>query len=356
MVLHSGSGDGAKAGAQKTGSAKKKSGNATAALAEGLREAQREKQARQPAALAKAERMLGDMVEKRDPLDDLLDSDDETDPLCAACQLGKATAVRRALNAPDVDPNVVGSSGMTPLFMSSQDGRSEVVAMLLAAHADPAQACFGGATPLYAACSKNHADVAKLLVKAGAPVDALANGFYTPLLACISHGCEEAARALLSSGANVHLESPKWGSYLHAAAKHGKGEMAKLLLSFDADLEAEHEGMTPWALATHRGHAETAAVLQKAAERRAKLQAANVELRPSNDARAVIELEAVFEAAAAHAAAPPVVDPVEAAAAAAAAAANAEKKRLKRERQKAKRVAAATEQQQQAVAEADAGA
>ena len=92
MVLHSGSGDGAKAGAKKTGSSKKKAGNANAALAEGLREAQREKQARQPAAEAKAQRMLGDLVEKKDPLDDL-DSDDETDPLCAACLLGKPTLI-----------------------------------------------------------------------------------------------------------------------------------------------------------------------------------------------------------------------------------------------------------------------
>ena len=213
-------GDGAKAGAQKTGSAKKKVGNASAALAEGLREAQREKQARAPAEMAKAQRMLGNMVEKRDPFDDI-DSDDETDPLCAAC-LGKPAAVRKALAAPDVDPDVVGSAGMTPLFQASQDGKSEIVALLLAAKASPGQACFGGATPLYAACARNHADVAKLLLRAGAPVDALANGYYTPLLACVSHGGEDAARALLAAGADVRLMSPKWGTYLHAAAKHGE--------------------------------------------------------------------------------------------------------------------------------------
>ena len=219
MVLHSGAGDGAKAGAQKTGSAKKKVGTASAALAEGLREVQREKQARAPAELAKAQRVLGDLVEKRDPLDDI-DSDDEADPLCAAC-LGKPAAVRKALAAPNVNPNVVGSAGMTPLFQSCQDGKREVVALLLAAKANPGQACFGGATPLYAACARNHADVAKLLLRAGAPVDALANGYYTPLLACVSHGAEDAARVLLAAGADVRLTSPKWGTYLHAAAKHG---------------------------------------------------------------------------------------------------------------------------------------
>lgn len=214
MVLHSGAGDGAKAGAQKTGSAKKKVGNASVALAEGLREAQREKQARAPA-----------LVEKRGPLDDI-DSDDETDPLCAAC-LGKPAAVRKALVAPNVDPNIVGSAGMTPLFQSSQDGKSEIVALLLEAKASPAQACFGGATPLYAACTRNHADVAKLLLRAGAPVDALANGYYTPLLACVSHGGEDAARVLLAAGADVRLTSPKWGTVLHAAAKHGESRTVK---------------------------------------------------------------------------------------------------------------------------------
>ena len=120
----------------------------------------------------------------------------------------KPNAVRRALSAESANPNVVGSQWNDPLFIVSQDGRAEIVSMLLAAKADPAQACFGGATPLYIACSRNHEDVAKLLVKAGAPVDALANGYFTPLLACVSHGCEDAARALLAAGADVHLRRP----------------------------------------------------------------------------------------------------------------------------------------------------
>ena len=342
MVLHSGSGDGAKAGAQKTSSAKKKTGNASAALAEGLREAQREKLPRELAAMAKAHRMVGDLVSE-DPFDDL-DSDEEADPLCAACFLGKVAAVRKALAA-DADPNVVGSGGMTPLFASSQDGKSDIVAMLLTAKADPGQACFGGATPLYVACSKNHSSVAKLLVKAGAPVDALANGYYTPLLACVSHGCEDAARALLGAGADVHLTSAMWGTYLHAAAKHGKSDMAKLLLGFDANLDTVHEGLTPKALAESRKHSETAAVLQKAAERRAKLRAQAPNLSAVADTDAVAALLEAVEAAKAGAVelkCAEEVDPAVAAAAAAAAAVAAEKKRLKRGRQKLNKAAAAT--------------
>ena len=119
--------------------------------------------------------------------------------------------MRKALSAAGADPNAIGSQGYSPLFTACQDGKAEIVAMLLEANADPALACFGGATPLYVACSKNHADVVKLLVKAGAPVDALANGYYTPMLACVTHGCEDAARTLLTAGADVHLCSEKWG-------------------------------------------------------------------------------------------------------------------------------------------------
>ena len=205
MVLHAGgSGDGAKNKASKT--TVKQAKPSSAALAAGLREAQKERADGGKSHL--------------DALDD--DSDEENDALCAACLSNKPNAVRRALSAVGTDPCVVGSQGMTPLFIASQNGRAEIVSVLLAARADAAQGCFGGATPLYIACSKDHSDVASLLVRAGAPVDALANGYYTPLLACVTHGAEEAARALLAAGACVLLRSDKWGSYLHAAAKGGK--------------------------------------------------------------------------------------------------------------------------------------
>lgn len=326
------------------GSAKKVK-SAGAALAAGLREARRERSTQEPASLAKAQRMLGGLVAK-DPLDDL-DSDEETDQLCAACLQGRAAAVRKALAAPGVEVNAVGSGGMTPLYIASQDGKSEIVGLLLAAKADVGLACFGGATPLYAACSKNHADTAKALVKAGAPVDAIANGYFTPLLACVSHGCEDAARTLLLAGADVHLTSPKWGTYLHAAAKSGKSDMCKLLLSYDLDVDAEHGGLTPRQLAERRQHAETAAVLQRAATRRARLRASaspSPQTRALSDAVAA-EAAADFAAAveeleaAARPRAQPVVEvsPEEAEAAEAA----AEKKRLKRQRQKANKAAAA---------------
>ena len=153
MVLHGGSGDGAKNKATKTTVKHASNTPATTALAAGLREAQKEKQASaQKVAVS---------------LDDLSDDDDETSDLCRACNGGRPKEVRRVLSS-GVDPNVVGSQGMTPLYIASQAGKRELVLMLLEGRADPALACFGGATPLYVACARNHADVVKALLGAGA--------------------------------------------------------------------------------------------------------------------------------------------------------------------------------------------
>ena len=123
--------------------------------------------------------------------------------------------------------------------------------------------------------------------------------------------------------------------------------MVQLLLGYDADLEAEHEGLRPQALAAQREHAETAAALQKAADRREQRKAAggNASVRRDPEAAAVepeVDLEAGYEAAAA--------------AAAAAAAVAAQKKRLKRERQKTKAAASAEAQAVQEAAAVEFGA
>ena len=234
MVLHKSSGDGAKASATKTSTARRRVGNASSALAAGLREAQQERAA--------------------NPLDALEDSDEEENPLCAACTTGRANAVRRVLaTAGDVD--AVGSERTTPLFIACQGGNADIAALLLEAKADPRKACFGGATPLYIACSRDHSDIVKLLVRAGAPVDE-ANGYYTPLLAAVTHGCESSARELIRANADVHHSSSKWGTYLHAAAKAGHGDLAKLLCAFGCSTNAMHEGLTPQQLAEQRNHKE----------------------------------------------------------------------------------------------------
>ena len=124
MVLHGGgSGDGAKNKLGKA-SSKKAAPTAGAALAAGLKEAQKEKKTSNP---------------HLDALDD--DSDEETDPLVAACSSGKVNAVRRALAA-GADACAVGNQGLTGLFIACQNGRTEMVSVLL-----EGKAVVDGATP-----------------------------------------------------------------------------------------------------------------------------------------------------------------------------------------------------------------
>jgi hypothetical protein len=75
--------------------------------------------------------------------------------------------------------------GYTPLAAATQQGRAELVALLLAAGADPARACAGAAgrrpTPLHVAAAAGAAHVARILLAGGAPAAAVDGRGLTPL-------------------------------------------------------------------------------------------------------------------------------------------------------------------------------
>jgi ankyrin repeat protein len=74
------------------------------------------------------------------------------------------------LLAAGADKEKVLQTGATPLYLASQNGHKDVVAMLLAAGADKERVLEIGATPLYAASQEGHNDVVAMLLAAGADV------------------------------------------------------------------------------------------------------------------------------------------------------------------------------------------
>ena len=74
--------------------------------------------------------------------------------------------------------------GATPLFIACHRGRTEIVAILLAAKADVNQPANNGATPLYLACQEGHTEIAKKLLAAGADVNQAVDGATPLFIAC----------------------------------------------------------------------------------------------------------------------------------------------------------------------------
>ena len=75
--------------------------------------------------------------------------------------------------------------GMTPLLYAARDGRMDIVATLLDAHANIDQSDANDITPLIAAITNNHPDVARFLIDRGADIKATDWYGRTPLWAAV---------------------------------------------------------------------------------------------------------------------------------------------------------------------------
>ncbi len=98
--------------------------------------------------------------------------------------------------------------GYTPLLMAAEQGRSGVIAALLAAGADVRTANATGTTPLMLAALSGDAKSVTVLVENGAEVDAREKSMeQTALMFAAATNRVDAINALLKAGANVRLNS-----------------------------------------------------------------------------------------------------------------------------------------------------
>lgn len=117
---------------------------------------------------------------------------------------------------PEIDVDVKGRDGKTPLMQASEHGHAEVVAALLQAGASVDARSLRGSTPLGFAAENRHLPVVRLLLGAEADPN-LANRYgETPLMRTLHPGI---ARALIRAGADVN-----------AADEHGLTPVLRLAL------------------------------------------------------------------------------------------------------------------------------
>lgn len=92
-------------------------------------------------------------------------------PLHWAAEQGKADIVALLLDR-GADPQARNLAGSTALHIAAKLGREEVVRLLLERKLDPEAANLAGFTPLMFAARNGDASVVRLLIAAGAPLDA----------------------------------------------------------------------------------------------------------------------------------------------------------------------------------------
>jgi ankyrin repeat protein len=158
------------------------------------------------------------------------------------------------------DARVVSSSGDFPLLVAAQQGRGDIVRLLLAAAApaDANQAKAGThRTPLHEAAEGGHDAVVAQLLAAAADVNAKTTHRATALHLAAREGHEAVVRALVAArGASVnaimaHGETPL---LLAASARHA-GVVAALLAAGAQPDVLTGEGMTPLFVACAHGEA-----------------------------------------------------------------------------------------------------
>ncbi len=160
------------------------------------------------------------------------------------------------------DVNVQDSGGYNPLHRASQDGRADIVRLLLEHNANVDHPSRCRETPLALASSVGHLEISRLLVQEGANVNSRTWNDWTPLNTASANGHLDVVRLLIDNGADVGFPNYEGATPLHSAASNGHLDIVKLLLESGADFNIRNDNTkTPLDLAFDHGNPEVAGFL-----------------------------------------------------------------------------------------------
>jgi len=162
------------------------------------------------------------------------------------------------------DINTPNDEGVTPLFISCEEGHIEVAELFLQnENVLVDKATDDGTTPLFTSCQKGHLGIVRLLLQYGAKVNQSRDNGVTPLYISAYKGNLEIARVLLQHEAEVNeAGNPDGESPLYIAVYQRNVAMVELLLQYGADVNQEDEyGKTPLTISEEEDYTEIMTLL-----------------------------------------------------------------------------------------------
>lgn len=170
--------------------------------------------------------------------------------------------INKKVNLELTRADIPGFSGGTALYLAAKYSYTNIVKLLLNAHADANTKTQNGFTALYTAIEKNHVAIVQLLVDAGADVNlTISNGDYPLLPACLK-GRKEIVEILIQAKSNINSQNPAGFTPLYAAAQGNHLQVVEVLLKNNADPNLpESNNATPLMFAAEKGYLEVVKLL-----------------------------------------------------------------------------------------------
>ncbi|VDL95857.1 unnamed protein product, partial [Schistocephalus solidus] len=144
-------------------------------------------------------------------------------PLMISVSAGRDDVAEYLLKCCSANPNVINSTGQSPLHYAASKNRLNLAKQLLAAGAQVDLRDWGGNTPLHRAVSQSHTDMVKLLLSGG--------GAFSDLET--ANGGAQPARA------SPNITNTAGQTPLHFACEDGNASVVRLLIQAGADLSAK---------------------------------------------------------------------------------------------------------------------
>jgi len=152
------------------------------------------------------------------------------------CRGGNLVDVTQCVEQFGIDVNQPDSVfGLTPLFMSSENGHFPIVKFLVQNDAAVNQTANDGVTPLFMSSLNGHFPIVEFLVENGADVNQSQNDGYTPLFMGSVTGHVSIVEFLVQNGANVNQAANNGGTPLGASIHNGHEDVVELLRQHGAE-------------------------------------------------------------------------------------------------------------------------
>ena len=163
------------------------------------------------------------------------------------------------------DPNLQLKDGLTPLYVASQLGYTDIVRLLIQANANPnLRFLSDGSSALHIASRRGYSDVVRILLDAKANPNIQADNGSTPLFMASQCGYANIVGLLLAAKANPDFFF-KGKVALHVASLIGHSNVVDSLLKANANPDSQGmDGFTPLILACEKGHFDVVDLLLKA--------------------------------------------------------------------------------------------